>query len=355
MVSSVIVGLSGGVDSSLTAALLKDMGYHVTGVSMSIYNQAIPHLKLAGNACYGAQEKQEITDIHLLGEKLGIKTYVFDCSKEYNRQILTYFKTEYLKGNTPNPCIMCNALMKFDLLKQKAYEAGITFDYFSTGHYAQIEKQSNRFLLKKGVDEKKDQSYFLYRLQQQQLATTLFPLGVLTKTQTRQLAHEKGLDSYDKPDSQDFYSGDYNDLLQMPPKEGLIMLLDGTPLGKHYGFWNYTIGQRKGLRIAYPQPLFVAEIDAQHNIVYVGTAEQLQQTTVFVTNLSWIAFDETPSHPFRAFAKQRSTAPPSPATITPIKNGVKVEYDTIQKSFTPGQSVVFYQDDIVLGGGFISA
>ena len=356
MACTVIVGLSGGVDSSLAAILLKEQGYHVIGVSMSIYNKDIPNLLPSDNACYGPEEKQDIKNIHLFGEKIGIETHVFDCSEEYKQLILSYFKEEYRHGRTPNPCIKCNTVMKFGLLCQKAKEMGILYDYFATGHYAQIiqDPKTNRYLLKKGIDEKKDQSYFLYRLTQEQLGQTLFPLGNLTKAQTRKLAFEKGLTTYDKPDSQDFYSGNYNDLLQFTPKPGVIMLIDGTPLGKHMGYWNYTIGQRKRLGVSYSEPLFVLDIDAHRNIVYVGTEKDTQKKDVYISDLSWIIDKDPPQKSFKALAKHRSTAPALPVTVEPIDGGLHIIYDTPQKSFTPGQSLVLYQDNIVLGGGIIS-
>ncbi len=350
-----IVGLSGGVDSSLAAILLKEQGYDVIGVSMSIYNKDIPNLVKGGNACYGPEIKTEIKNIQEFGDKIGIKTYVFDCSEEYKDTILAYFKSEYAAGRTPNPCVKCNELMKFGLLTQKAQKEGIAYDYFATGHYCQVAKDeaSGRYLLKKGVDEKKDQSYFLYRLSQEQLSKVLFPLGTFTKEQVRQMAREKGLEVADKADSQDFYPGNYNDLLQLKPQKGNIMLTNGKVLGQHLGYWNYTVGQRKGLGIAYPEPLFVLDIDAHRNIVWVGTAADTQKDTCFVEDLHWIKFAAPPAE-FKAFAKQRSTAKPAPVTIY-VENGVaRVVYDDMQKSFTAGQSMVFYDsDDVVIGGGVI--
>ncbi len=351
----VIVGLSGGVDSSLSAVLLKEQGFEVIGVSMSIYNKDIPHLLSAGNACYGPEEKQDIKEIQKFGNKIGIKTYIFDCSEEYKRMVLSYFKEEYTAGRTPNPCVKCNELMKFGLLTQKAAAEGIAYDYFATGHYARVEQDTatGRYLLKKGMDDKKDQSYFLYRLSQAQLARVKFPLGHYTKDQVRQMAREHGLEVADKADSQDFYSGDYNDLLQLEPKSGAIMLTNGKVLGTHQGYWNFTIGQRKGLGIAYPEPLFVLDVDAHRNIVWVGTAADTQKDTCYVDDLHWILYD-TPPVQFRAFAKQRSTAKPAPVTVYIEDGRAKVVYDEVQKSFTAGQSMVFYDGDIVIGGGVIA-
>ena len=354
---NVVVGLSGGVDSSLSAYLLKKKGYNVSGISMAIYNRDIPNLIPSGNACYGPEEKQDIKEIGELGKKLGIKTYIFDCAEDYKHLILSYFKEEYKAGRTPNPCIKCNELMKFGLLLKKAEEEGIPFDYFATGHYARIEKdeKNRRFLLKRAKDLKKDQSYFLYRLRQEQLSKVIFPLGNYTKEEVRQMAREAGLEMADKADSQDFYSGDYNDLLEFPPKKGMIMHINGKVLGQHQGYWNFTIGQRKGLGISYPTPLFVLDLDARRNIVWVGGEEDTHQDTCFATDLNWIAFDKIPTEPFSCQAKHRSVTQPTQATVYPETDGrIKVVYEKPQKSFTPGQSLVLYQDDVVLGGGLIT-
>lgn len=352
MAGRVLIGLSGGVDSTLAAILLKEQGYEVIGASMSIYNADIPNLLSSGNACYGAVEKPEIKDIALLGEKIGIKTYKFDCSEEYKKTILSYFKDAYSKGITPNPCVMCNAIMKFGLLCDKAVEEGIAFDYFATGHYVQKSELNGRIVLKKGVDEKKDQSYFLYRLSQEQLKKVIFPLGGMTKEKVRLLAKEKGLDVADKADSQDFYAGDYADLLQFKDKDGIIMHVNGTVLGHHKGYWHYTVGQRKGLGVSYKEPLFVLDVDADKNIVYVGTASDMNVKECFVSDLNWLAFENLSSS-IKAMAKQRSTAKPVSVLIEPLDGKVRIIFDEPQKSVTAGQSMVFYDGDIVLGGGII--
>lgn len=351
---TVAVGLSGGVDSTLTALLLKEQGYRVIGLSMSIYNRDIPNMVLSGKSCYGPTEKQDIRDIQKWAKSNEIESYIIDLSEPYKKTILRYFKDSYLSGITPNPCVMCNTTVKFGLLLDEAKRMGIEFDAFATGHYARICENDGHFILKRGCDDIKDQSYFLYRLTQEQLSRTLFPLGDFTKEKVRQMAMERGLFVAEKPDSQDFYAGDYTDLLNQPDRAGDIVLTDGQKLGVHHGFWHYTIGQRKGLGIAYPEPLYVIALDAENNRVIVGTDKDTYTDTCMACNVVWGGLSVPSEQPVRVMAKYRSAGKMVSAEIIIRNEQVLVRFDTPQKAITKGQSIVFYRDDCVLGGGIIS-
>lgn len=357
----ILVGMSGGVDSSVAALLLKEQGHEVIGAIMSIWSEE-KHKKLAPSvktntckdACYGPNEKEDIEEARKIAEKIGISFHVFDCSKEYEQIVLDNFKEEYLSGRTPNPCIRCNSLIKFDVLPLLAKKSGLEFDKFATGHYARVEfdEKNNRYLLKKGINPKKDQSYFLYKLRQDQLANILMPLGGREKAEIREIAKKNGLKVYDKPDSQDFYSGDYNELLEVTAKIGNIVDKSGKILGTHEGIWNYTIGQRKGLGIAHTSPLYVVDLNKDKNEVVVAESDDTFNASLVAVELNWVSIAAL-NEEIKATAKVRSAQEPVKVTLKPQGDTVLVEFENMQKALTKGQSVVFYQDDILLGGGII--
>lgn len=357
----VLVGMSGGVDSSVTALMLKEQGHEVIGVTMAIWGKGGVYEKIGKNmtqkthgACFGPNEKEDIEAAKKICEDIGIEFHVFDCAKQYEEVVLNAFRRDYLSGRTPNPCVWCNALMKFDLLPHLAKENGINYDKFATGHYARVEETENgKFVLKRGIEEKKDQSYFLYRLTQAQLKNIIMPLGTHTKEEIRVYAKAHGLKVADKPDSQDFYEGDYNELLQIEDKIGNIIDKNGKVLGKHNGIWNYTIGQRKGLGVSSTEPLYVIELRKDTNEVVVGFKDSAMKDKLTATKINWIS-GEQPVEKFECSAKIRSSQTPQEVTVTPLENGdIEVEFENMQKSIAAGQSVVLYNGDIVLGGGII--
>lgn len=349
----ILVGLSGGVDSSVAALILKQQGHEVVGATMSIWGKDGMAAKSGHkNACYGPDEKEDIEEARKIATQIGIPYYVFNCVEQYEQIVLDNFKSEYIQGRTPNPCVWCNALVKFGVLPLIAKENGIEFDKFATGHYARVEEKDGRFLLKRGIAPHKDQSYFLYRLKQEQLKNIILPLGNYTKDQIRKIAKDNGLEVAEKPDSQDFYDGDYNELLGVKEKDGNIVDLDGKVLGHHKGIWNYTIGQRKGIGVSATEPLYVLELRKDTNEVVIGPADKTFKKELTAVNLNWIAFDKLENER-KVYAKIRSTQQPTPITITPNGDDVDVVFDELQKSIAIGQSVVFYDEDVVLGGGVI--
>ncbi len=352
----ILVGLSGGVDSSATAYLLKKAGHEIIGATMSIWDKNT-NFRGDGSAdsCFSPHEEQDIETARKICKQLGIPYYVFDCSEEYKKIVLHNFKTEYMSGRTPNPCVWCNATIKFDALPNTARANGIEFDKFATGHYAKLDfdKDSGRYRILRGIDPKKDQSYFLYRLNQEQLSRILLPLGAYTKAEVRDFAKSAGLEVAEKADSQDFYSGDINDILQNEPQEGNFVDKNGKVLGKHQGFWHYTIGQRRGMGVSAEKPLYVIGINKDKNEVVLGFDDETLKSSLTCSNLSWMAVDGV-SEPRKVLARIRSSQIPTPATIRMIeKDKVLVEFENLQKAIAPGQSVVFYDNDIVLGGGII--
>jgi len=351
---NIAVGLSGGVDSSVAALLLIEQGHHVVGLTMAIYDGSMIGEEDGKHACFGPGEEEDIEKTSALCKKLGIPYHVIDLKKEYARHVIDYFRGEYLAGRTPNPCVVCNRMLKFGFLLEKAVLAGITFDYFATGHYARVEKSDDRYILKRAVDESKDQSYFLYSLTQQQLSTSLFPLGIYTKPQVREIARSSGLETADSVESQDFISGNYAVLFnEHEMTEGEIVDDFGKVLGRHRGIINYTIGQRKGLGIAFGRPLYVTDIDAAHNRIVVSDRENLLSKGLVAQDLAFTPFERL-DRPQRVIAKIRLNHKGTPATVYPENNvRVRVIFDEPQHSVSPGQSVVFFKDDTVLGGGII--
>lgn len=354
----VLVGMSGGVDSSVAAYLLKQAGHEVIGATMSIWEKGrVFHGSSTADACFSPHEEQDIEAARAVCERLEIPYYTLDCSDIYKKTVLENFKHEYLSGRTPNPCVWCNAKIKFKALPQAAREHGLVFDKFATGHYARVrfDEASERWQLLKGVDSKKDQSYFLYRLEQAQLEKILLPVGDKTKSEIRQIARKVGLEVGDKPDSQDFYSGDINDILQTTPKTGNFVTKDGKILGTHQGIWNYTVGQRKGLGIAAEKPLYVLGFDVEKNNVIVGFEDENVRHTLTASNINWSGIAPI-DEPLAFTAKIRSSQPATPVLATPVSESeIRIDFELTQRGIAPGQSVVLYDGDLVAGGGIIDA
>jgi tRNA-uridine 2-sulfurtransferase len=361
----VLVAMSGGVDSSVAAALLKEQGYAVTGVTMRIWDGETLPAEIrrhpacqapAGRGCYGPGEERDIADARRVAGILGIPFHVLDLKREYKSQVLDYFCREYLSGRTPNPCIRCNRWVKFDALGKKASDSGIEFDYFATGHYARVEydERQHRHLLKKAKDLRKDQSYFLFSLSQAQLGRSLFPVGNHTKEEVREIASHLGLGVNDKQESQDFVVGDYSSLMKAGVQPGPILDRLGNVLGQHEGIPFYTIGQRKRLGISAKEPLYVVDIDLEKNAVIAGSKEELYRDELIASELNWIA--EKPAQPIQAKARIRYLHREAEAMIIPLEeNRVYLKFEKPQMAITPGQAVVFYDAEVVIGGGTIES
>lgn len=357
MATRVLMAMSGGVDSSVAAALLLEQGFEVIGVTMQLWAVDLPYgEEVEGGCCsLGAVE-----DARAVAGKLGIPYYVLNFHDQFQKQVIDNFADEYLAGRTPNPCIVCNNLLKFGGLLDKARALGA--HYVATGHYARVgsHPESGRSLLMKGKDSSKDQSYVLYGLTQEQLARTLFPLGEFTKPAIRQKAAELGLKVATKPDSQEIcfvpdqdYARFIADYRPGEMRPGKICDTAGTILGEHSGIANFTIGQRKGLGIAAGTPLYVTAIRPETNEVVVGTNEQVMAAGLFAGSLNWIAVPDLEGT-MAVEVKIRYSARPVPAFIEPDRGGrVAVRFEQPQRAVTPGQAAVFYRGDLVIGGGMI--
>ena len=352
--ATVLAAMSGGVDSSVTAALMKEAGHDVIGATMSVFS-GNASTKGSVHGCYGPEEQDDITDARKVADAIGIPFHVLDLRDKYRREVLDYTCNEYFSGRTPNPCVRCNRTVKFDAFVSEARNAGIEFDYLAMGHYVRVEhdEPSGRYLLKKARDKNKDQTYFLHLLSQQQLGICIFPLGDYTKEEVRKKANDLGLDVADKAESQNFISGGYSLLFDQQPEEGPILDKEGNVLGRHKGIPFYTIGQRRRLGIVAETPLYVTGIDSEKNAVYVGPKDELLSDELTATNLNWIAVDRL-FGPIQVKAKIRYRHTPADALLTPeVGSRVRVKFEKPQMSITPGQSVVFYIGDTVLGGGTI--
>jgi len=354
MKKRILVGISGGIDSTVSALLLKQQNYDVVGVMMSVWDgEYIPNKK---HACYGGNEAAEIEEAKEICKLIDIPLHIIDCSKKFKEITLANFIEEYKCGRTPNPCVLCNQKIKFGALLDSAKLSGIDFNKFATGHYASVsyDNIANRYQLLKAADTKKDQTYFLYRLSQEQLSQTIFPLGNFKKDEVRKIALSNGLPFNDKKESQDFYCGDYKELLNCREKEGPIIDSEGKILGQHKGIWNYTIGQRKGLKISDTRPLYVINLREEDNAVIVGYKEELLRKTFQVTDINWVSVNKLEKAE-KLTVKIRSTHTGTLADVEPISDtSVTVNLDNADDAVTPGQSAVFHSGNIVIGGGIIS-
>jgi len=334
----ILVALSGGVDSSTAAAILKEKGFMMEGAIM-VFEGVLD---------------EDIDYASRVAQKLNIPFHVFDFAKEYQEKIINNFISEYSHGRTPNPCILCNKFVKFDLFLKNAKILGI--NKIATGHYAGIEK-NDRYLLKRGVAEN-EQSYFLYRLDQKQLSKIILPLGLYTKQEVRKLAAEFSLPTAQRKKSQDacfLPDGDYGSYLKkfLKPKPGPIINKNGKTIGKHKGVIFYTYGQRKGIGISHKRPYYVIQIDTLNNVVHVGEKDDVFKSKLIAKDLNFISINSL-EEKLQVLAKARYFVPLSLATIEPYDDKcVKVEFEEPQWALTPGQSIVFYQDNIVVGGGVI--
>lgn len=354
MNKKVVIGMSGGVDSSVAAYLLKQQGYDVIGITMKLTPDDAFYTELEGGCC----SLSSVEDARRVAYRIGIPFYVINFTDIFKEKVIDYFIDEYLKGHTPNPCVACNKYIKFDALLKKAQDLGA--DYVATGHYCRIIEENGRYLIKKSEDDKKDQTYVMYNMTQYQLKHTLMPCGDYKKEHIREIAKEIGLNVFDKRDSEEICFIPDNDhggfIKRECPgkiKAGNFVDKAGKVLGRHKGIVYYTIGQRKGLGISAGKKVFVTNINTMKNEVVIGDEKDVFKDELVSIKNNFIPFDKLNS-PMKIQAKIRYKASPSEATIYPIdKEHVKVKFEKPQRAITKGQSVVFYDGDILVGGGII--
>lgn len=349
-----LIAMSGGVDSSVAAKIAIEMGYDCIGCTMKLYQNEDAGVRSTKTCC----SLDDVEDARAVAYKLGMKFYVFNFTDAFRDTVIRKFVDSYERGITPNPCIDCNRYMKFDKLYERARTIGC--DFIVTGHYARIEKENGKYILKKALDEAKDQSYVLYSLTQEQLAHTLFPLGNMKKSDVRTIAEENGFVNAHKPDSQDICfvpNGDYASVIELHTgkKNAVGNFTDkkGNIFGQHNGIVNYTIGQRKGIGISGKTPLYVCKISQSNGDILLGSNEDLFNREADVSDFNWIS-GGVPNKEFRCKVKIRYRQKEQSAIVLPVgKDAVHIIFDEPQRAITPGQAAVLYDGDIVLGGGTI--
>jgi len=353
----VMLGMSGGVDSSVAAAVLLEQGYEVIGVTMQIWQDMNEDKKMVEGGCCSLSA---VDDARRVANKLNIPYYVLNFRDVFKEKVIDYFIDEYKLGRTPNPCIACNRYVKFEEMLNKALSMGI--DYVATGHYAKVEfdEDTGRYLLKKSVTAAKDQTYALYTLTQEQLSHTLMPIGSFYKERVREIAKEIGLTVANKPDSQEICFVDDNDYGKYITENtdtkiapGYFIDTHGNIIGKHKGIVHYTVGQRKGLGLALGKPVYVVEIDVEKNLVVIGDNDDIFKDTLTASDLNWISIDKLTDE-MQVTAKIRYNSKEAEAVVYPLgEDRVEVKFKVPQRAITPGQAVVFYDGDKVVGGGTI--
>lgn len=351
----VLVGMSGGVDSSAAAALLCERGYEVCGCTLKMYDNSVLGEEYGEGGCCSLAD---VDDAKSVCRKLGIDHITLNFTDEFGKHVMKPFADSYIRGETPNPCIECNRHLKFDLMLRRAELLG--FDYIATGHYADIAFENGRYLLKRPADRRKDQTYVLYTLTQEQLAHTLFPLYGMDKPAIRSYAEERGLINSRKPDSQDICfvpDGDYAAFIKRytgyVPENGDFIDSSGSRIGVHSGIINYTIGQRRGLGVTFGKPVFVTDKDPEKGTVTLSDEKDLFKSVLFLRDVNLISVSSL-SEPMKVTAKARYSAKEQEAVIFPMENGImRVEFSSPVRAPAKGQACVFYHNDIVVGGGVI--